>query len=145
MEDKKFEFHVNFRSSIPVFEQIKNQILFGIASGKLRPGDVLPPVREMSELLESNPNTIAKSYRELELFGYVVCRRGIGAIVSPHAVKMAQQEGKEIAKRHLREAVLECLWTGIGTDQVASLVQEYAKEGKHPYYTEEKLPIRRNR
>ena len=57
--------NVDIYSSVAVYVQIENQVQFAIASGKLKPGDRLPSVRELSERIDVNPNTVAKAYRDL--------------------------------------------------------------------------------
>ncbi len=69
---------MNIHSSIAVYVQIENQVRFAIASGKLKPVDQLPSVRELSERLEINPNTVAKSYGEPEVMGLLYTLRGMG-------------------------------------------------------------------
>ena len=56
---------INIRSTIAVFRQIETVVRCGIASGTLNAGDRLPTVRELSEWLEVNPNTVAKAYATL--------------------------------------------------------------------------------
>ena len=56
---------IDIHSSVAVYVQIENHIQFAIASGKLKHSDQLPSVRELSERLEVNPNTVAKAYRDL--------------------------------------------------------------------------------
>ena len=52
---------IDIHSSVAVYVQIENHVQFAISSGKLKPGDQLPSVRELSERLEVNPNTVAKA------------------------------------------------------------------------------------
>ena len=52
---------INILSGVPVYVQIENDIQFAIASGALTEGEKLPAVRELSERLEINPNTVAKA------------------------------------------------------------------------------------
>ena len=72
------EFSVDPEGPIAVYVQIENQIQFAIAAGKLKAMDPLPSVRDMSTSLKVNPNTVTKAYRDLELLGVVITRRGIG-------------------------------------------------------------------
>ena len=54
---------IDINSSVAVYVQIENHVQFAIAAGELKPGDRLPSVRELSERLEVNPNTVAKASR----------------------------------------------------------------------------------
>src|SRR5689334_21384858 len=73
--------NINLSSSVSVYSQIENQVRFAVAAGTLKAGDQLPSVRELSERLEINPNTVAKSYRDLEVMGIVYTRRGMGIFI----------------------------------------------------------------
>ena len=73
---------VEFSSGIPVYRQIINAIYAEIGKGNLREGDRLPTIRDLTEKLGVNANTIAKAYRELDLKGIITSRRGDGSFVS---------------------------------------------------------------
>ena len=73
---------IDIHSSVAVYVQIENHVQFAIAAGRLKPGDRLPSVRELSERLGVNPNTIAKAYRDLEVMGLLYTRRGMGVFIN---------------------------------------------------------------
>ena len=75
-------YSVSSHGEIPVYQQIENQIVFAIASKQYSSGDVLPSVREMAAATGVNANTVTKAYRDLELLGFVVTRRGVGVHVA---------------------------------------------------------------
>ena len=56
---------IDFSSGIPVYKQIINTICTAVSSGKLRQGEKLPTIKELTQQLNVNPNTVAKAYREL--------------------------------------------------------------------------------
>ncbi|QDZ16985.1 GntR family transcriptional regulator [Humibacter ginsenosidimutans] len=66
----------------PLFEQLRDQLIAQITSGELAPGDKLPSVRQLAEDLELAPNTVARTYKELEASGYVVTRGRNGTVVA---------------------------------------------------------------
>lgn len=70
------------QSRLPIFEQLKAQILEFISLGILAPNDKLPSVRSLANELAINPNTVAKAYQELELQGYVYTMPGKGCFVN---------------------------------------------------------------
>lgn len=72
---------VNFKSGIPVYLQIVQQVQAAAASGSLRPGDALPSVRALAEELRINRNTAAKAYAELEAAGVLETRQGAGCFL----------------------------------------------------------------
>jgi GntR family transcriptional regulator len=69
------QIHIATNDGLPIYLQIVNQIKYAVASGRLAPGDELPPIRVLAERLLINPNTVARAYRELETAGIVEKRR----------------------------------------------------------------------
>jgi GntR family transcriptional regulator len=101
-------FHVEDGSGVPVYLQLKEQVLHAISRGRLKPGDQLPTVREVAVNLTINPNTVNRAYAELEREGLLNSRRGRGTFVS-EAGKRADVSAQEtrladIARRALGEA-----------------------------------------
>lgn len=129
-------FCVNLESPIAVYVQIENQVQFAIASGKLKPGDTLPSVREMSSILNVNPNTVTKAYRDLELLQLVHTRRGVGVTVSEKAPKLSRDSTRTMVKNHLKDAVAECIAAGLAQAEIKSIVNETIESGMSPYATE---------
>ena len=111
-------FSVDHEGPIAVYIQIENQIQFAIASGSIKQGDPLPSVREMSSTLGLNPNTVTKSYRDLELMGLVKTRRGVGLNVYPFARALCKKRVQDMVKQHLRDAVGECTSAGLTDTQI---------------------------
>lgn len=72
----------NPNSGIPIYVQVKEQIIHAVEKGAVKVGDQLPSVRSMAEELVINPNTVLKIYRELEVEGIVEIRHGLGAFVA---------------------------------------------------------------
>jgi GntR family transcriptional regulator len=77
--------------SIPVREQLGAQLLFGILSRRIAPGEKLPSVRELARRLKVHPNTVSAAYRDLAARGWVSQRRGSGVFVRD--LKMPQPAG----------------------------------------------------
>ncbi len=67
---------IDEKSGVPVWVQIRNHIYFLIKSGQVKPGDVLPTVRELAVKLGVNYNTVHKVYQDLEADGLVNSGRG---------------------------------------------------------------------
>ncbi|GIP28572.1 GntR family transcriptional regulator [Paenibacillus sp. J23TS9] len=70
-------------SDTPLYEQLRNQIVIGIATGQLEPQEKLPTVRQLAEELGINTMTVNKTYSLLKQEGYIVIDRRHGAKVSP--------------------------------------------------------------
>ena len=69
------------RDKTPIYAQIERGLRAGIATGRLRPGDQLPTVRQMAVDLRVNANTVARVYAELERAGVIETRRGVGSFI----------------------------------------------------------------
>lgn len=70
----------------PLYEQLREQIIAEITSGELAPGDRLPPVRQLANDLDLAPNTVARTYKELEAAGYLETRGRNGTTVAEDLV-----------------------------------------------------------
>jgi GntR family transcriptional regulator len=80
-------FKVDYRSSKPVYEQIKERIKEQILTKKLNPGEYLPSIRTLAQDIGVNLNTVSRSYRELEAEGFVLSEKGLG-----YTVKTVQED-----------------------------------------------------
>jgi GntR family transcriptional regulator len=105
--DRRFQFSLDQRSGVPVYRQIIDQVLGGIASGKLRAGDQLPTVRQLAVDLAINPNTVVRAYRELEIREILATQQGTGTFLTDkkppideleHRRRMAQLVGELLAR-----------------------------------------------
>ena len=73
---------IDGRASRPLFDQLRNQIIGGVRSGRLPAGVRLPTVRELARELGLAVNTVARAYRELEAAGIVETRGRFGTFVA---------------------------------------------------------------
>ena len=73
--------HLDYRDVRPIYAQIIDGFKEQISAGILTPGDKLPSVRELAGELAINPNTIQRSYRQLEMEGWIVTVPGKGCFV----------------------------------------------------------------
>ncbi|MCL4217349.1 MAG: GntR family transcriptional regulator [Candidatus Hydrogenedentes bacterium] len=113
---------VNIDSQISVYEQIKNQVLFAVAGGHLKTGDQLPTVRELSERLALNPNTITKAYRELEAMEITYARQGMGVYIAPTAAAKCRTKVRQHLVQRLYEVVCEAKASNLPESEFMSLV-----------------------
>ena len=96
------DFTVDPLSATPPFEQLRRQVLDGIADGSLPAGTRLPTVRALAEQLGLAVNTVARSYRELEAAGAIETRGRNGTVISlsaDAAARAAQQAAVDYAAR----------------------------------------------
>ncbi len=115
---------LDFSGGVPVYQQIRNQIVSAIAAGQLAPGEKLPTVRALAEECGINMMTASKVYQLLKAEGYITTGRRDGAVVrlQPGDVKPETMEG-------LRLRVCELRLAGLGRDEVLKLCGDiYDKE-----------------
>jgi len=98
-----FAFRLDGQSGVPVYRQIIDQVLAGVASSRLKVGDQLPTVRQVAVDLAINPNTVVRAYRELEIRGMLETQQGTGTFIAPQEVKLSAAE----RRRRLAQLVSE--------------------------------------
>ena len=86
-QTRAFEFRLDLRSGVPVYRQIIDQVMGGMAAGTLAGGDQLPTVRQVAVDLSINPNTVMRAYRELEIRGVLETQQGTGTFIGHRKVK----------------------------------------------------------
>ncbi|MBN2588861.1 MAG: GntR family transcriptional regulator [Sedimentisphaerales bacterium] len=124
------QIRVSTNDGIPIYLQIINQIKYMVASGRLEPGDKLPPVRKLAEQLLINPNTVARSYRELEAANILNTRQGSGVFVSDGVSPLARREQKRILKERIDLLLAEAQQMNITTEMVIELIQQQSQHIK---------------
>ncbi len=110
-------YSIDSRSAIPVYEQLKRQIVLRIVSGRLDDGDKLPSIRELAAALRINPNTVAKTYRQLETDGFVTSRKGLGVFVSAGAREL-RSDRNEIFTELTDEYLSKAASLGLNADEI---------------------------
>lgn len=103
-----FTFHIEHASSQSIYEQIIDQVREAVASGRLRPGDRLPTVRQLAGQLGIAPGTVARGYSDLERHGVVVTKRARGTRVAARREASSSQE-KGVGGRESAEALMALL------------------------------------
>jgi GntR family transcriptional regulator len=110
MTNKKILLQIDFRSGLPIYTQIVNQIQAQVVGGVLRPGDQLPTVRALAEELRVNFNTVARAYRLLDEARIISTQQGRGTYITeippPRVTERLRKESLEaLTHRFIREAV----------------------------------------
>ena len=118
------QLRISSQDGLPIYLQIVNQVKYLVASGRLDPGEELPPIRTLAEQLLVNPNTVARAYRELELAGVVVKRRTAGTYVSDTASPLARRQRLKIITERVDALLAEARQMKIDIDELVELVQE---------------------
>ncbi len=107
-------------SGLPIYRQIIEQVKRTVAAGALSSGERVPSVRELSSLLEINPLTVQKAYRELERENVLEMRRGLGMFVAAAAER--QQEAEKSVSQLAERFVLEAVQAGLNRREALDVI-----------------------
>ena len=118
--------HLDYRDTRPIYVQIMDGLRQQITSGVLRQGDKLPSVREMAGTLSINPNTIQRSYRQLEMEGWIATVPGKGCFVCGQPMADPREELRLL--RQLTETANKLRGMGYSTQE---LIQKLTEEENH--------------
>lgn len=117
---------VDKQSRIPVYEQIKNQIITLIRLGVYPAHSKLPSIRSVSADISVNVNTVKKAFAELEINGVIYSVPGTGCFVSEQA--LGDEKLFEKTKREISDSVQTAKSLGIPLDELIELVKTVYKE-----------------
>jgi GntR family transcriptional regulator len=123
------EFKLDLKSGVPFHRQIVDQIRYGIASDRLMPGEQLPTVRELAVNLQVNPNTVRKSYSELEILGILDTQQGTGTFVSEQQVKIGEAEKERMLHQICDELVARGHQYGFTLREIVTEMQRRLENG----------------
>lgn len=109
MANKKLTLQIDFRSGLPIYTQIVNQVQAQVVSGMLTHGDQLPTVRALAEELRVNFNTVARAYRILDEARIISTQQGRGTFITeipPPKIKekLRQETLEALTQRFISEA-----------------------------------------
>ena len=127
--DRKFAFRLEMQSGVPVYRQIIDQVLGGIAAGTLSAGDQLPTVRQVAVDLSINPNTVVRAYRELEIRGVLETQQGTGTFISRQKVKHDEVERQRGLNLLVNEFVSRAGAAGYAIEELLEQLNDRSAEG----------------
>ena len=116
-------FQIDALSRTPVYLQLIEQTERLVLSGVLQPGAQMPSVRGLSIELSVNPNTIQKSYSELDARGSICAVPGRGCFVTPLAPELLRQQARKQLPE-LEELLQKLKISGISKDEILRCVQK---------------------
>lgn len=96
---------VSNSSSIPIYEQIKSQIINQIMSNELNEGDSIPSIRTLASDIKISVMTIKKAYDELENEGYIKSVQGKGTFVAPKNIELAKEQANKEIENHILKII----------------------------------------
>ena len=115
---RDLEFSIDPKSGVPFYRQIIERVKFGIAGGRLTPGDQLPTVRRLAADLSVNPNTVIRAYREMEIEGVLDTQQGSGTFVSDRRPEIDDLERRRMLDQILTELLARASGYGFTVDEV---------------------------
>ena len=121
---------VDPHDSTPIYAQLERGVRAAIATGRLKPGDQLPTVRQMAVDLQVNANTVARVYAELERSGVIETKRGVGSFISAspsqaHPPREHERRVRAFVTRVLADAAAH----GLSVDDVIAGLRAHRKGG----------------
>jgi GntR family transcriptional regulator len=116
--------HIDPSNGFAIYDQVVRQVKFAVAQGAIKPGSLVPSVREMAKDLAINPNTVARAYQQLQSDGVLATVRGTGLEVTNEAVKHCRSERSRLIRARLRQTLTEALQGGIELGELRELVEK---------------------
>ena len=116
------------KSRKSIHEQVVDNIKELIISGVLSPDEKLPSIRDISKTLTVNPNTIQKSYKELERQGFIYTLSGLGSFVSSSLDLKIDENRVSKIKYDIGNSISELFFMGLKKDAVATIVTNIINE-----------------
>lgn len=118
--------NIDYKSNLPIYEQIIVQFKLNIIKGLFKEGDAVPSVRKMAASLEITPSTVAKAYTELERQGVIETIRAKGTFIAKGQTGDIQVDEEKCRKKMLRE-IIELKHGGYDLDAIQKIVEEIYK------------------
>lgn len=117
-------------SSVPIYEQIKNQIISQIISSELKEGDIIPSIRNLAKDIKISVMTIKKAYDELEKEGYIHSVQGKGTFVAPKNTELAREQANKDIEGYLDKIIEISNQFHISKDEIISLFEYLYRSDK---------------
>ena len=117
-------FQINFKSGMPVYLQLVDQVKAAAASGALQPGEALPSIRPLAEELRLNRNTVAKAYSELESLGVIQTLPGKGCFLRQNHSPLRKEIRRKLLIEEIDQAIVMAHHLQVPGPEFLELVQE---------------------
>jgi len=121
-------FEINPNSGVPIYRQIVDQVLALTASGTLRPGDLLPSVRQVARDAAVNPMTVSKAYSKLEAEGIVRRVRGQGMEVLPPSQNGSLDDRKQQFRTTIEPALHRARQLGLTRAEISEVISSLLQD-----------------
>ena len=118
-------------SDLPIYEQIKRQIIKEIANQNLASNEILPSVRSLAKDLQISVLTVKKAYDALEEAGYIKTVQGKGSYVSAKNLELIKEEQLKMIEQHLLEAIQIAKLANISKNEIGEVFDYLYEEEEH--------------
>ncbi|MCG8334719.1 MAG: GntR family transcriptional regulator [Proteobacteria bacterium] len=115
---------LNLSSPVPIYQQLKEQIVEGIASGDIVPGEELPSVRRLAADLSINLHTVNKAYNQLKQDGFLSVHRNRGAVVNAPDDYRADENYAQQLSDSLRPIIAEASCRGLSIEDIVTACRQ---------------------
>lgn len=115
---------LDMQSDVPIYTQLMNQIIEGIASGNFKLGEDLPSVRSLASDIGVNLHTVNKAYTLLKQEGYIQIHRQKGVVIDPEGMPTVTAEYEHKQKSQLRPIIAEAICRGMSKEDLLKNVEE---------------------
>jgi molybdate-binding protein/DNA-binding transcriptional regulator YhcF (GntR family) len=112
------EIKLDYHSSVPLYRQIAEQLRQAIATEQVKAGERLPSIRQLSQTLNVNPNTVCRAYLELEQEQVLVSRRGGGTSVSASRAADVRPGRQKRLLENINEDIVRSLSQGYSPEEL---------------------------
>jgi GntR family transcriptional regulator len=117
-------FRINFKSGMPIYLQVVDQIKAAAASGALQPGEALPSIRPLAEELRVNRNTIAKAYSELETTGVIETQPGKGCFLTENHSPLKKEVRRRMLIQEIDQVIVQAHHLQVPSGEFLKLVHD---------------------
>jgi GntR family transcriptional regulator len=115
---------INFKSGMPIYLQLVDQIKAAAASGALRPGEALPSIRPAAQELRVNRNTVAKAYSELESLGVIETLPGRGSFLKENHSALRKEVRRKLLIEEIDQAIVQAHHLQVPRPEFLQLIHE---------------------
>ena len=117
-------FLIDPNSPKPVYQQLIDQVKYAVASGRLTPGDRLPPIRDVAIQARANRNTVARAYMDLEREGVIRSKAGQGSFVSDGAPEVSRARARRMLEGRIDDLLAQAHQFRLSEEDLLDLVRE---------------------
>lgn len=116
---------IDFNSEEAIYIQLRNQVIFGIATSTIREGDSLPSVRQLADTIGVNMHTVNKAYKVLKREGFITLDKRRGAVI---ALDEDRVRAIEEMRGQLQIVLAKAYCRAISREEIHGLVDEILDE-----------------